>query len=72
MKKVGETTRPFRYYLNQIPYSYTLEVTNRFKGLDLMDRVPEELCREVYNIVQEVVTKTITKEKEMQEGKLVV
>ena len=51
LKKVGETTRPFRYDLNQIPYDYTMEVTNRFKGLDLIDRVPEELWMEVYNTV---------------------
>ena len=51
LKKVGETTRPFRYDLNQIPYDYTVEVTNRFKGLDLIDRVPEELWTEVHNIV---------------------
>ena len=55
LKKVGETTRPFRYDLNQIPYNYTVEVTNRFKGLDLIDRVPEELWTEVWDIVQEVV-----------------
>ena len=72
LKKVWETTRPFRYDLNQIPYDYTVEVTNRIKGLDLINRVPEELWTEVCDIVQEVVTKTITKEKEMQEGKLVV
>ena len=59
MKKVGETTRPFRYDLNQIPYDYTLEVTNRFKGLDLVDRVTEQLWTEVCNIIQETVTKTI-------------
>ena len=52
VKKVGKTTRPFRYDLNQIPYSYTVEVTNRFKGLDLIDRVPEELWTEVHDIVQ--------------------
>ena len=51
MKKVGETTRPFRNDLNQIPYDYTVEVTNRFKGLDLIDRVPEELWMEVHDIV---------------------
>ena len=61
MKKVGKTTRPFRYDLNQIPYDYTVEVTNRFKGLDLKDRVPEELWMEVCNILQEVVIKTIPK-----------
>ena len=60
MKKVGKTTRPFRYDLNQIPYDYTVEVTNRFKGLDLIDRVPEELWTEVCDIVQEAVIKTIS------------
>ena len=54
MKKVGKTTRPFMYDLNQIPYDYTVEVRNRFKGLDLIDRVPEELWKEVHNIVQKV------------------
>ena len=63
MKKVGETTRPFRYDLNQIPYDYTVEVTNKFKGLDLVDRVPEELWTEVCNIVQMAVAKTILKKK---------
>ena len=58
MKKVRKTTRPFRYDLNQIPYNYIVKVTNRFKGLDLIDRVPEELWMEVHNIVQKVVTKT--------------
>ena len=58
LKKVGKTTRPFRYDLNQIPYDYTVVVTNRFKGLDLIDRVPEELWTEVCNIVQEAVIKT--------------
>ena len=53
MKKVGKTTQPFRYGLNQIPYDYTEEMTNRFKGLDLIDRVPEELWTEVFDIVQE-------------------
>ena len=53
LKKVGKTTRPFRYDLNQIPYNYTVEVTNRFKGLDLIDRVPEELWTEVHDIAQE-------------------
>ena len=69
MKK-GKTTRPFRYDLNQTPYDYTVEVTNRFKGLDLIDRVPEELWMEVHYIIQEVVIKTIPK-KNMQEGKVV-
>ena len=59
MKKVGKTTRPFRYDLNQIPYDYTVEVMNRFKGLDLVERVPEEIWTEVLNIVQEAVIKTI-------------
>ena len=57
MKKVGKTTRPFRYDLNQIPYDYTVEVTNRFKGLDLVGRVPEELWTEVHDIVQETIPK---------------
>ena len=59
MKKVGKTTRPVRYDLNQIPYDYTVEVRNRFKGLDLIDRVPDELWNEVRDIVQETGTKTI-------------
>ena len=63
LKKIGKTTRPFRYDLNQIPYCYTVEVRNRFKELDLIDRVPEELWMEVLDIVQEVVIKTISKEK---------
>ena len=63
LKKVGKTTRPFRYDLNQIPYDYTVEVTNRFKGLGLIDRVLEELWPEVHNIVQEAVIKTIPKKK---------
>ena len=63
MKKVGKTTRPFRYDLNQIPYDYTVEVRNRFKGLVLIDRVPDELRTEVHDIVQEAVIKTIPKEK---------
>ena len=61
LKKVGKTTRPFRYDLNQIPNDYTEEVTNRFKGLDLIDRVPDELWTEVHNIVQETGIKTIPK-----------
>ena len=72
MKKVGKTTRIFRYDLNQIPYDYTVEGTNRFKGLDVIDRVPEELCTEVSDIVQEAVVKTIPTKKEMQKGKRVV
>ena len=63
LKKVGKTTRPFRYALNQIPYDYTVEVRNRYKGLDLIDRVHEELWTEVCNIVQEAVIKTILKKK---------
>ena len=69
MKKVGKTTRPFRYDLNLIPYDYTVEVTNRFKGLDLIDRVPEELCTEVHDIVQEAVIKTIPKKKKCKGAK---
>ena len=63
LKKVGKTTRPFRYDLNQTPYAYTVEVTNRFKGLDLIDRVPDELWMEVHDIVQETGIKTIPKKK---------
>ena len=69
MKKEGETTRPFRYDLNQIPYDYTVEVTNRFKGLDLVDRVPEELWTEVRDTVQEAVIKTIPKKKKCEKAK---
>ena len=69
MKKVGKTTRPFRYDLNQIPYDYTVEVRNRFKGLDLIDRVPEELWTEVRNIVQEAVIKTIPNKKKCKKAK---
>ena len=65
LKKVGKTIRPFRYDLNQIPYNYTVEVTNRVKGFDLIDRGPEELWMEVHDIVQEVVIKTHPQEKEM-------
>ena len=72
MKKVEKTTRPFRYDLNQIPYDCTVEVRNRFKELDLIDRVPVELWTEVCNIVQEVVTKNHPQEKEMQHSKMVV
>ena len=61
LKKVGKTTRPFRNDLNQIPYNYTVEVRNRFKGLDLMDKMPEELWMEIQVIVQEAVIKTIPK-----------
>ena len=59
MKKVGKTTRLFRYDLNQIPYNYTVEVTDRFKGFDLVDRVPEELMMEVHNSIQEAVAEII-------------
>ena len=69
MKKVGETTRKFKYDLNQIPYDYTVEVRNRFKGLDLTDRVPEELWTGVHDIVQEVVIKTIPKKKKCKKAK---
>ena len=69
MKKVGKTTRPFHYDLNQIPYDYTVEVTNRFKGLDLIDRVPEELWMEVCDIVQEAMMKAIPKKKKCKEAK---
>ena len=72
MKYIGRTSRLFRYDLNQTPYNYTVAVTNRFKGLDLIDRVPEELGMEVCNIVQEAVIKTIPKKKKMQKGKMVV
>ena len=72
MKIVGKTTRPLRYDLNQIPYSYTVEVINRLKQLDLISRVPEELWSEVHDIVQEAVIKTIPKKKEMQKGKMAV
>ena len=70
MKKVGKTTRPFRYDLNQIPYDYTVEVTNQFKELDLVDRVPEELWTEVPDIVQEAVIKTISNKKKLKKAKL--
>ena len=69
LKKVGKTTRSFRYDLNQIPYDYTVEVTNRFKGLDLIDRVPEELWTEVHDIVQEAVIKTFPKKKKYKKAK---
>ena len=69
MKKVGKTTSPFRYDLNQIPYDYTVEVTNRFKGLDLIDRVPEDLWTEVHDIVQETGIKTIPMEKKCKKAK---
>ena len=69
MKKVGNTTRPFRYDLNQIPYDYTMEVRNRFKGLGVIDRVPDELWNEVCDIVQETGTKTIPMEKKCKKAK---
>ena len=69
VKKVGKTTRLFRYDLNQIPYDYTVEVRNRFKGLDLIDRVPDELWMEVRDIVQETGIKTIPMEKKCKDEK---
>ena len=69
MKKVGKSTKPFRYELNQIPYDYTVEVANRFKGLDLISRVPEELWTEVRDIVQETVIKTNPKKKKCKKAK---
>ena len=69
MKKVGKTTRPFRYDLNQIPCDYTVEARNRFKGLDLIDRVPDELWNEVRDIVQETGIKTILMEKKCKKAK---
>ena len=69
MNKVQKITRPFKYDLNQIPYDYTVEVTNRFKGLDLVDRVPEELWTEVLNIVREATTNTIPKKKKCKKAK---
>ena len=68
VKKVGKTTNPFRYDLNQIPYDYTVEVRNRFKDLDLIDRVPDELWNEVPDIVQETGIKTIPIEKKCKEA----
>ena len=69
MKKVGKTTRPFKYDLNQIPYNYTVEVRNRVKGLDLIDRVPEELRTEDHDIVQETGIKTTPKKKKCEKAK---
>ena len=69
MKKVGKTTRPFRYDLHRIPYDYIVEVRNRFKGLDLIDRVPDELWNEVCDTVQEAVIKTIPKKKKCKKAK---
>ena len=68
LKKVGKTIRPFRYDLNQIPYDYTVEMINRFKGLDLIDRVPEELWTEVCNTVQKAMTKTMPKKKKWKKA----
>ena len=70
LKQVGKTTKQFRYDINQIPYDYTVEVTNIIKGLDLIDRVPEELCMEVHDIVQEAVLKMIPKKKKCKKAKL--
>ena len=72
MKKIGKTARPFRYDLNQIPYDYTVEVRNRFKGLDLIHRVPDELWNEVHDIVQETGIKTIPMEKKCKKRKMAV
>ena len=72
LKEVGKTTRPFRYDLNQIPYDYTVEVRNRFKGLDLIDRVPEEQWMEIHDIVQETGIKTIPMEKKCKKSKRAV
>ena len=69
MKKLGKTTRPFRYDLNQIPYDYTVEVRNRFKGLDLIDRMPDELWNEVRDIAQETGMKTIPMENKCKKAK---
>ena len=69
MKKVGKTTRPFRYELNQIPYDYTVEVRNRFKSQDLIERVPDELWTEVHDIVQKAVIKTIPKKKKYKKAR---
>ena len=72
MKKVGKTTRPFRYDLNQIPYDYTVEMRNRFKGLHLTDRVPDKLWMEVRDIVQETGKKTIPMGKKCRKSKMTV
>ena len=69
MKKAGKTTRPFRYDLNKIPYDYIVKVRNRLKGLDLIDREPEELWTEVHDIIQEAVIKTIPKKKKCKKSK---
>ena len=72
MKKEGETPRPFRCDLNEIPYEYTVEVTNRFKGLHLIDRIPEQLSMEVHDIIQEAVIKSIPKKNKYRKVKMVV
>ena len=72
LKKVGKTARPFRYALNQIPYDYTVEAMNRFKGLDLVDRMPDKLWMEVRDIVQETGIKTIPMEKKCKKSKMTV
>ena len=72
LKKVGKTTRPFRYDLNQIPYDYTVEVRNRFKGLDLIDRVSDELWKEVHDIERDTRIKTIPKKKKCRKSKMAV
>ena len=72
MKKVGQTTRPFRYDLNQIPYDYTVNVRNRFMSLDLLDRVPDELWNEAHDIVQETGIKTIPMDKKCKKSKMAV
>ena len=72
MKKVEKTTRSFRYDLNQIPYDYRVEVRNRFKGIDLIDRVLDELWMEVHDIVQETRIKTVPQKKEMQKSKMAI
>ena len=72
MKKVGKTTRPFRYDLNQIPYDYKMEVRNRFKGLNLIDRVPDGVWMQVHDIVQETVIKTIPKKNKCKKSKTAV
>ena len=69
MKKIGKTTRPFKYDLNQTPYDYTVEMRNRFEGLDLIDRAPDELWTEVCDIVQETGIKTIPKKKKYKKAK---
>ena len=72
LNKIGKTTRPFRYDLNQIPYDYTVEVRNRFKGLDLIDRVPDELWMEVHDILQETGSITIPNKNKCEKGKMTV